>query len=388
MFNFGLHKAGASELRLEAPEKNATKSGWTAAFRRWRVSAGLGLGLASLAAALPGLAHAQVILQLDLALWTRFKGTAVALLQDVQPNGDGLLRANRTNVNNYNASDQIGAGSWLRLATIARDQEAMQKGLRAIEVTLSGSLPDGSFVHVERLDNTRVRRVTGLRGKYLDASLLGDFCLGLLVADAGQPISAEYGRRNSPPLARSLRSLKFQAQALLQFSASRPDQLMTMAGMFHSCGLLLKDQKAQAMAIAFAQQATKNTTYSGVWTFGGKTDTSLAASTNKAALDLMSLKYEYTSKQRIEEIVGMTASWLLERIDSDGELNSKGNAYSCVSKRAFDSKLSGINLRDLLFSLYRGGFYLDRGDMLGAAEKVVNRLNANNVPDGFCFFRA
>lgn len=388
MFNFGLRKTRDFEPKLAILPEGMIGNGIGRAFRRLRLNAGLSLGLTSLVALFPGLAEAQVILQLDLALWTRFKGTAVALLQDVQPNGDGLLRANKSNVNNYNASDQIGAGSWLRLATIARDQEAMQKGLRAIEVTLVGSLPDGSFVHVERLDSTRVRRVTGLRGKYLDASLLGDFCLGLLVADAGQPISAEYGRRNSPPLARTLRSLKFQAQALLQFSASRPDQLMTIAGMFHSCGLLLKDQKAQAMAIAFAQQAAKNTTYSGVWTFGGKTDTSLAASTNKAAIDLLSLKYDDTSKQRIEEIIGMTSSWILERIDSDGELNSKGNAYSCVATRAFDSKLSGINLRDLLFSLYRGGFYFDRGDMLGAAEKVVNRLNANDVPDGFCFFRA
>ncbi len=380
MFSFGLHARQAVQTgsRSESPQRSG--------FRSLRLASGL--GLAMLASALPGLAQAQVILQLDLALWTRFQGTAVALLQDVQPSNDGLLRENKANVNNYNASDQIGAGSWLRLATIARDQEAMQKGLRAIEVTLAGALPDGSFVHVERLDQSRVRRVTGLRGKYLDASLLGDFCLGLLVADAGQPISAEYGRRNSPPLARALRSVKFQAQALLQFAGSRPDQLMTIAGMFHSCGLLLKDQSAQAMAIAFAQQAARNTTYAGVWTFGGKTDTSLAASTNKAAIDLLALKYDDTSKQRIEEIIGMTSSWLLERIDSDGELNSKGNAYSCVAKRTFDNQLSGINLRDLLFSLYRGGFYFDRGDLLGAAEKVVGRLNGNNVPDGFCFFRA
>ncbi len=261
------------------------------------------------------------------AEFARVAETATA--SGVPDNREGLLGRNREWGDLYAARFQLGAGWAFRVALAAGDDTRARAAFSAIAAG-AATITDSGEVPARIPDEVAM----GAEPSAADiasgaAFFLGDACVAMLAAGAGDGLDDAARESVRDALGRAGRWLTTQQEMLMRIDARAPNRLLHNAVAFASCGALSGDDDVVAAARPFASAAAAlYNEDDGTFIEGGGFDTNYQA---VAVVQLIELRWFDEGP----DVVSDALSWMVARTSANGVVDSTENRRSCGGCETF-----------------------------------------------------
>jgi len=300
--------------------------------------------------------------------------------------GSGLIGRNRTWGALYSPRFQLGAGSALRTALVARRLDKAALAFRAIEVGVEIVQSDGSVpssVPDEAGDSLSAADIASAA-----AFFLGDACLGLLAVEAAaRPAAVASDDRRAEVRAGLVRAVEWllaQQDVLMAVDGSAPNRLLFDARSFQACGSLSTNSElrsaAERAAVSFVEAALRLHADDGHFVEGGGHDTSYQGVALRVGEDVLLAGYP-DPDGRFRSALTSAADWLAARVGPEGRIDSSGNTRTCGGGETWFGKPKRIAVPDVFAGLVYTGVRTGRHSLAGAARRIEVWLHANPQAD-------
>lgn len=272
---------------------------------------------------------------------------------------------------------QTGSGRALRVSLAAGSIDDAQGAFAAMRAGTAGIDPLGRVVSSVPPDAPPGSRISPADEASAAAFFLGDACAGWSALDASdRRDDVATGRERASvrrALSRAIRWLSERVDLLHRADATAPNRLLFDALAFRACGQVAGEPTLQALGDPFVDDAIALQHRSGYYREGGGWDTGYQAVALAVGSDIMIVDPQDT---RLERSLVRGATWLAERIDRTGRIDSTGNARTCTGGEVFLGQPKLLPVHDVIWGLVYLGSITENVSLTAEAGRVADHVRS------------